>query len=281
MTRTSLALGLLCALLAAAAPAAAAPVEIGIGEQKASMFDSPLLAPLELRHARYIAPWDSLRSRGWAKTLPGKARFARAFRGFRERYPDVRDWIVWNEANHPRSLTATRPRYVARLFDEAARACVGCRIIGADVLDITGMTWWVRAFARQAVERPRIWGLHNYVDARGGGSAGTRALMAATRGKVWFTETGGWLLRRKYERRRIVQEFRSSPRAAARATRHVLRLACLSRRIRRVYLYNWQAPGAVTTWDSGFVGPRGRPRPAYEVLRRQVRRTGGPFVRCG
>jgi hypothetical protein len=87
-------------------------------------------------------------------------------------------------------------------------------------------------------------------------------------------------VRRKYRHGRIVGEFRNSPRAAAKALRHVLRLACLSRRIRRVYVYNWQAPLVVTGWDSGIVGPRGRPRPAYHVLLRRVRRDG-PFVRCG
>jgi hypothetical protein len=282
-----------------------------MGEQQPSMFSDPLWQRLGLRHARYLAAWDALdhprqraeldawmeaarasgtrvmlsfqhsrRSRRSAREFPSPAQFLRAFMGFRDRYPEVDSWIVWNEANHPRSLSAKRPGRIARLFDVVARNCAGCRLIGADVLDIAGMTSWVRAFERHARERPRIWGLHNYVDARRGTSVGTRALLAATRGEVWFTETGGWLLRRKYQRRRIVRELRTSPRAAADATRHVLRLACLSRRIKRVYLYNWQAPQLVTTWDSGFVGPRGRPRPAYDLLLRQVRRARGPFVRC-
>jgi hypothetical protein len=77
-----------------------------------------------------------------------------------------------------------------------------------------------------------------------------------------------------------VQEIRLAARKAARATRHVLQLSCLSNRIRRVYLYSWQAPPVVTTWDSGLIGRRGRPRPAYRVLKRHVRRTGSPHVRC-
>ena len=307
----ALAVVLACVALAcAAAPAAAAPVALGMGEQQPGMFSDPLFQRLGLRHARYLVPWDALdrprqraRIDAWmeaARTsgvrvmlsfqhsrrsrtaaIPRPLPFLLSFLAFRERYPQVDSWVVWNEANHPLSRSSTRPGRIARLFDAVARNCAGCRIIGADVLDISGMTGWVRAFLRRARERPRIWGLHNYVDARRRTSVGTRSLLAATRGQVWFTETGGWLVRRKYERRQVVREFRTSPRAAADATRHVFRLACESRRIRRVYLYNWQGPRYVTTWDSGFVGARGRPRPAYDLLLRTVRRAGGPFLRCG
>ena len=312
MPRTPLALALLLVALAAAAPSAPArTVRLGIGEQKASMFDSPLLAKLGLRHARYIAPWDVLkddnqrarldawmagaaaagmrpligfghswRSRKWAKTLPGGRRFARAFRSFRERYPAVRDFVTWNEANHPASLTDTRPRRAAQYFDAIVRECPSCNVVAADVLDTGGMAAWVAAFRRHARHRPRIWGLHNYVDANQLRSTGTRTLLESTgRGKVWFTETGGVVLRREYKGTRVAREFRYGQRHQRRATRHTLKLACLSPRIRRVYFYHWQAPNPVTNWDSAFIGPRGGRRPAYDVLLRHVRRDG-PVVRC-
>jgi hypothetical protein len=51
----------LLVLLVTAAPAHAVrkPV-IGIGEQKVGMFDDPRWQSLDLRHVRYIAPWDAL-----------------------------------------------------------------------------------------------------------------------------------------------------------------------------------------------------------------------------
>lgn len=309
--RTSLAALLLLLALAAPASAPAASVPIGIGEQKASMFDSPFLAPLGLREARYIAPWDalrdvsqrerldawmagaqaagmrpligfghSLRSQRWAKVLPSPQRFARAFRGFRERYPDVRDWITWNEANHPASLTDRRPRRAAQYFDAIARECPSCRVVAADVLDTSGMAAWVQAFQRHARHTPRIWGLHNYVDTNQRSDGGTRTLLALTRGAIWFTETGGLVLRREYKGSRVAREFRYGLRHAARSTRHALRLACTSPRIKRIYLYHWQAPWTVTNWDSAFLSPRGRTRPAYDVLARHIRLTGAPVVRC-
>jgi hypothetical protein len=167
---------------------------------------------------------------------------------------------------------------VARYFGIVARNCPGCRVVAADVLDVSGMTGWVRRFQRHATVTPRIWGLHNYGDTNGLGTSGTRALLAITRGQVWFTETGGLVVRREYAGATVKREFRYSQRHAAQATRHALRLACLSPRIRRVYLYHWQAPARVTNWDSAFLGPRGTPRPAYRTLRRQL---AGGSLRCG
>jgi hypothetical protein len=295
----------LLALLAIAAPARAAlRPSIGIGEQKAGMFADPRWQRLGLRDVRYIAPWDalndprqlelldtwmagarasgarvllgfahSLRSRRLARTLPRPRTFEREFVRFRARYPDVRDWIVWNEANHPFSLTAARPRRAARFFDAVVRNCVGCRVVAADVLDVGGMSAWVSAFKRHARARPRIWGLHNYVDANRFGSAGTSALLDVTRrGEVWFTETGGVVLRREYEGRRVAREFRHTLRHAARATLHAIRLARLSPRIGRVYLYHWRAPLPVTNWDSALIGPGGRARRAYHALVRELGR---------
>jgi hypothetical protein len=297
----------LLAALAIASPAAAAPV-IGIGEQKPGMFEDARWLQLGLRDARYITPWDvlhderqlerldawmagaratgtrvllgfdrSLRSRKLRRTLPTARQFAREFRRLRARYPYVRDWITWNEANHPLQPTANRPRKVAIYHGIMVRNCRGCRIVGADVLDIKNMTSWIRRFKLYTSERPRIWGLHNYGDTNQLKSTGTETLLRITRGQVWFTEAGGLVVRREYAGATVKRVFRYSQRHAARATKHVFRLACLSPRIRRVYLYHWQAPPTATNWDSAFLGPRGGVRPAYRTLRRQL---GGGWDRC-
>ena len=168
--------------------------------------------------------------------FPTPAVFRDRFAGFLARYPDVDTWGVWNEANHgTRSAPGARgaSRASSTRPSGSARAC---RIIGADVLDSENMVRWLRAFKRHARETPRIWGLHNYIDARRYSDEGTRALLRETKGEVWFTETGGWLLRRRYVADEPVEEFRRSHREVVRSTRHILRLACSSPRIRRVYL---------------------------------------------
>jgi hypothetical protein len=283
---------------------------IGIGEQKPSMFEDSRWKRLWLREARYITPWDvlrdrdqlekldtwmeaareshtrvllgfdrSLRSRKLRRTLPTATRFAREFRRLRKRYPEVRDWITWNEANHPLQPTAKRPRKVAIYHGIMVRNCRGCRIVAADVLDIRSMGPWIRRFKRYTTERPRVWGLHNYGDTNQRKSKATRKFLRLTRrGQVWFTEAGGLVLRREYAGATVEREFRYSRRHAARSTKHVFKLACLSRRIRRVYLYHWQAPVKVTNWDSAFISPRGKARPAFRTLKRQL---DGRWDRCG
>jgi len=67
-------------------------------------------------------------------------------------------------------------------------------------------------------------------------------------------------------------EFAESPRHAVKATKWVLKLARLSPRVRRVYFYHWTAPDPKATWDSALTDRRGRPRPAYAVVRTFVRR---------
>jgi hypothetical protein len=298
------AVALLLLLMLASAAQARDPV-IGIGEQKVGMFADERWQSLRLRHVRYIAPWDvlkdpnqrrllddwikaaraadanillgferSLRSRKLARTLPGPRAFEHQFVRIRERYPDVRSFIVWNEANHPFSLTANRPRHAARFFDAVARNCGGCNVVAADVLDVSGMSSWIRRFKRAAHMRIKLWGLHNYVDANRFTSKGTRALLEATGGgQVWFTETGGPVLRREYnERGRVTREFRYTRQRAARSTLHAIRLARLSKRIKRVYVYHWRAPFPVTNWDSALIGPRGEARPSYHALKRYLRK---------
>ena len=48
-------------------------------------------------------------------------------------------------------------------------------------------------------------------------------------------------------------------------------------------LYDWQPPSIVTSWDSGLLDGRGRPRPAYTVVKRWLARSshGRRAALCG
>jgi hypothetical protein len=284
-------------LLAVQRPASAAEPLIGVGEQHTDIFADPWWQVLQIHRVRYITGWDALRydwsrdetdaymaaahaagaeillgfghSRelGRSRVLPSPRQFRREFLRFRARYPWVREFLTWNEANHCSQPTCRRPDVAARYYNALRASCPGCAIVAADVLDTRKMPAWVRAFRRHARGRQIIWGLHNYIDANRFRTSGTRSLLRAVPGQVWFTETGGLV----YRNNGSPIEFPENKWHAARATRWVFhRLARLSPRVRRVYLYQWRAV-AESRWDSGLVDADGRPRPAYRVLYDHVR----------
>jgi hypothetical protein len=278
-------------------PAAAADPVIGVGEQAPGVFSSAWWQRLDVRDVRHVVAWDAL-AFGWQRAeldvwmaaaraagarvllgfghsrsetrrriLPSPSRFRRELRRFRARYPWVRDYLTWNEANHCSQPTCRRPDVAARYYNVLRRECRGCRIVAADVLDTRRMPAWLRAFRRHAHGTRFIWGLHNYIDANRFRTRGTRALLRAVRGDVWFTETGGLVERRNGS----PIDFPENVWHAARATRWVFRLARLSPRVKRVYFYHWQPARAPASWDSALVDERGVPRPAYDVVRNFVR----------
>jgi hypothetical protein len=280
-----------------AVPASAGALVIGIADQKPDMFGDPLFKSLAVRHARLAVSWDAMEhpweiaeidtwlnqarrdgvqplvgfghSRVDRRKLPTPSRFKYDFRLFRARYPWVSTFATWNEANHCGEPTCHRPQLVSAYYRAIVRECAHCTVLGAELLDMPNMTSWVDQFRKHlgAWKPPRYWGLHNYIDANRLRTSGTRRLLAHTTGQIWFTETGGIVRRRN----RIKVDFPESAAHAALATRWVFdKLVPLSRRITRVYLYQWNAI-ASDNWDSGLVDPRGRGRPALNIVRDEQR----------
>src|SRR5919197_6726342 len=244
----------LLAALALAAPAGA--LTIGIGDQKPDMFSDPRFLDSGIHFARRAVAWDALTSPSqtaaldeWLndarnahvqplisfthssldrRELPTPERLLYEFRRFRARYPWVTEFAAWNEANHCGEPTCHRPRLVAAYYRKLRRECPGCHILAAEVLDTPNMVRWVRAFRRAAREEPRYWGLHNYIDANRRRTRGTRRMLRAVKGQVWFTETGGIVARKN----RPKVTFPESAQHAATATRFLFdTLVPLSRRV--------------------------------------------------
>lgn len=294
---------LLVGLLAALAPGAAsakratrAPV-VGIADQKSELFTDPDFLDLHLRHARYVVPWDAMdggfqedelrtwlgaakadhiepllsfghsRRAGRQKQRPSPAALQRQFRRLRLSFPWVKEYAAWNEPNHCSQPLCKRPDIAARYFDAMVRACPKCTILGGELLDSPNMASWVTRFRRKAKHEPKVWGLHNYIDVNRFRTSGTRTLMRVTKGQIWFTETGGIVHRTA----KAKIPFEESVRHAGQSTRWLFdRLAPLSARIRRVYIYHWNPSSLTDTWDSGLVDLAGRPRTAYRVLENRL-----------
>jgi hypothetical protein len=299
-----------CAALVAAGPGDAAqlravtgPLQLGIGiaDQKANAFDDVRLQELGLPFARRSVAWDALRfpdqvadldawmagvrllgadpmitfarSRdraGRRPRLPGPFEYLQQFNRFHKRYPDVKTFSAWNEANHCGSGTCNRPDIVARYYNTLRRNCPGCKIVAADLLDQPNMVSWTRRFRRAARFEPRYWGLHDYLDANRLQTVRTSALLRAVRGEVWLTEVGGIVARRNKSPIPIPQ----GKAHAATAMRFIFdRLARLDARVTRIYIYHWHSQTDHDSWDSALVGADGAERPSLAVLRRVVGET--------
>jgi hypothetical protein len=276
-------------LLLAALPAAGAHAAVGIGiaDNKPDMFSDARFDALGIRYVRILVPYDAMhdyaargaidrwmagaqiagarplvtfdRSRRRTSHNPSAAQMATSLRAMRRRYPFVKEFATWNEANINK-----QPETIARWWTAMRRACPTCTILGADLLDRGNVGTWAKRFVRAAGRTPKAWGLHNYTDANTLKTTGTRKLLSAVKGAEWFTETGGVVSRNNGSG----IAFPTSAAHAALATKYVFStLAKLSPRVRRVYLYHWNTgAGDGRTWDSGLIGPDDQARPALGVL---------------
>ena len=275
-------------------------VVVGIGENTGTLFDDPRFDGTGVYHVRLTVPYDLTKGRrsrlahvdSWLRTarergleplvtfghslrrgrhgrwrwrwhVPTVREYRARLREFRARFPWVREYSTWNEANYSRvEPTARHPLLTARLYRELRRQCSdgSCTALAADLLlTRSRRTWrWIRTFRRHAGPGPHIWGLHNYPDVNRLTGRLTRRFLRRVGGTVWFTETGGIV--------HFGRRWRPSVRRAARAVRYVFRLGRVSRRITRIYIYNWRNQKRNRRWDSSLISRKGATRPAYASL---------------
>jgi hypothetical protein len=284
-------------LLALCAPAAAqAAVKIGIADNKPDMFGDPRYQALKLGYARIDLRWDALTDAGATAQLdawmqgaqatgarplitfdrspsrpsynPTPQQLVGAMKALRARYPFVKDFSSWNEANMNK-----KPEIVAKWYVALAKACPGCNILATDLLDKPNMIPWAQRFVKAAKRTPKTWGLHNYVDANTLSTKTTKKLIQSVGGNIWLTETGGIV--RRSNASSVV--FPTGTAHAAKVTKFIFdKLVKISPRIQRVYLYHWDTGIAGgPTWDSGFVGPDGQARPSLVALQGVLARSAG------
>ena len=277
------------ALLALPSAAGAAALSVGMGEEDPAMFSDPQFTALRLKRARYVTGWDTalapgaqrtaadafLRTaraagydvlvsfahsgnRGKMRTLPSAAAYAKGVKAFVKRYPWVRTYSPWDEANTCSEPTCRDPRAAATFYRTLQRACRSCTVIAGKVLDTdyTEMRRYLQQFMKYAGKpTPRLWGLHPYSDANRFRTIGTRTMLETVPGTIWMTEVGG-----------LYSDGASFPPSASRqvrATKQMLRLATSSPRIARLYIYCWYGGG---TFDAGLTSAGGVPRPAYDTV---------------
>jgi hypothetical protein len=300
---------LACVVAAIAATAAvgagSSKPTIGIGDEQPAMFSNGAFKALDTRIARYVTPYDVMsdhhvndlpRLKKWLaaasrshiqplvafyhsdrtpKKMPSVKAYTKAVKQFLKAFPSVKLLQPWDEANRGTvrergdSYVSPSAKQSAQYYLALRGACKSCTIVGLDVLDSTDVKAtisYINAFKHDvgSSHLPSIWGLHNYSDTNRFHEGGTKAVLADTSGQVWLTETGGIA--------KLSPSFPFNLARQARATTYMFKLASLSPRITRLYIFQWTGGVAKReAFDAGLTDVHGKPRPAYCVVYEKLR----------
>lgn len=281
------------AALAGGAASSAQALTVGFADNKPAVYADARLRALQLPVARLIVPYDAAFSQtalvdqwlaavaaagmtphvafehlktdrcpGSPCTIPSRATYAADVRAFIARWPQVRTYTTWNEANHEAQSVSNAPERVAGYYEELVAACPGCTIVAGDVLDSGGYVNWLRRFEAATTLNPQLWGLHNYGDVTYGTTTGTDNVLATVPGRLWIEETGGIVVLRNQTGRQTLPYDETR---AAESIDQAFAIAEARPRIDRMYLYHWSAP-ANGGFDAGLVRPDNTLRPSYDEV---------------
>lgn len=283
---------------ALAGPANAdARAKVGIADQKSEMFGDQRFRDLKVKYARVSVPWDALRrdftrvelenwmsqarsqgvrplitiqrSRVKPHSRPSVNQYRREVKRIRAKYKWVKDWSAWNE---PNLEDKKRPKLIASYYKTMRSVCKGCKVLASDLVDNKDMVPWVKKFLKytKGKQRPKYWGLHNYVSInskKGFSTKSVRDLGRIAKGsRIWLTETGGLVKRRNKSKIKL----REGTKHASSTTRKVLKRWGGKKerdKVERIYLYHWNSSTPTDTWDSAFVGADGKARPSLGALK--------------
>ena len=270
----------------------------GVGDNNPNMFASPYFQALKTTITRYVAPYNVATNPAelaqfttWVRAaeaehiqpliafyhapgragthLPSVGAYTADIKKFFRQFPEIKNYTPWNEANRGNvtvsggaSFHSPSAKLSAQYYLAMRAACKGCTIVGLDVLDgqnIKPTIAYIKSFQKYAkAHLPTVWGLHNYSDTNRYRSTGTKAVLAAVKGQVWLTETGG-----------LVQFGGAFPYSLSRANKalsYMFKLAASNSRIKRLYIYNWYGGDASTRFDAGLVDINGVPRQGYYTV---------------
>jgi hypothetical protein len=199
-------------------------------------------------------------SRG-KRVLPSVAAYRKHFKAFRKRYPFVKNFSTFNEANFARAQpTGKDPKRTAQFYRAARKECSGgrCKVLTMDFrADGTAASLkWLKTFKKYMGPGPHTWGLVAHPDINRFTFKRTKQFLRNTRGPVWAVEVGAVNYFGKGFRPSITRQTKAMRFLMGTYRRRV------SSRVKRMYVYHWR-PALVDVWDSGLLNPDGTPRPAY------------------
>jgi hypothetical protein len=230
-------------------------------------------------HQRILVSFEHSHRSGRERKLPSVADYKREITKFHQAFPAVKEISVWNEVNRCVAKTGRiagqptcgKEQRLASYF-KAVRSVFkssGTKIVALDVLDeqnVSKAITTIKRFRHFAGSKATILGFHNYTDTNRFSTTRTKRVLAAWRGKVWLTETGG-----------LVKLGRSFPRSTSRAAKALgcmFALAKTNSRIQRLYVYQFNpAFSPSDAFDAGLINPDGSKRPGYTVVQQRKARS--------
>lgn len=273
---------------------------IGLADNRPETFDDPRFAATGIRRVRVTVPFDDVAVGGFRRRvqdayfraarrrgveplvsfyrssanpgrLPSVAEFGRDFEAFRSRYPWVRSFSTWNEANFRSQPTKRDPERTAAFYHLLQDRCSGgrCTVVACEFRPdgSSAAASWLARFKSAAGPGSHIWGLSSYVDVNRGSTALTREFLRQTSGPVWVTEVGAINFFGKGIKPDIARQTQ-------RMRFLLTRYPAVSRRIRRMYVYHWRAAAGDDLFDSGLLDVNGVERPAYHEFVRAIGKSG-------
>jgi hypothetical protein len=307
MRRLLIPIAALIAVLAI--PAGASAYTLGISDQQAATFTNPLFAPLKIKAARYITPYDVMDSPAdkaqldaWlaaaraanqkilvsfehshrgsrAKTLPSVAAYTKAIKKFKKAYPFVKEISPWNEVNrkifklgnsYQGQPTWNSPKRVAQYYMAARKAFPGKTIVGIDILDEQNVNRTIK-YLKSFLRYAKP-----TPKVIGFHNYSDTNRFSTTRTKRVLATFPGkvWLT----ETGGIVTLGTSFPYSLSRAQKALGCMFTLAKTNPRidalfVYQFNPAADPVTARFDAGLINPDGSARPGYDVVKSRKARS--------
>jgi hypothetical protein len=291
-------------------------VAVGIGDQSPTMFTDANWKALNLKKTRFFVEWNTIDQPGELakadefvaaahsagvsvlmhvstddinstprRPLPSVSQYKAKVGALVARYraQGVKDWGVWNEANHKSQPTAKNPKRAADFYKTFRKfKCSSCKIVALDVLDQAGVEKYIGSWIKAAGSlgrKARIIGVHNYSQVNrkiteknaSNRYPGVARILKAVRkrnsvAKLWLTETGGLAS--------FGRSFRCSTSRQSSRTKYMFDLIKkYDKNIERLYSYNYFGNGCTPAFDGGLVDENGVPRAAYNTFKSQLKNT--------
>jgi hypothetical protein len=296
---------------ALAVPAGASAATVGVSDQQAGTFTNPLFAPLKMKEARYIAPYDVMshpeelqQMDAWikaargahqkilisfehsyqgakAKKLPSTTAYGKELKKFKKAYPFVKEISPWNEVNrkifavgdgsYQGQPTYKSPKKVAQYYETARKVFSGSKYTIVAV-DLLDQNN-VTSTVRFLKSFLRYAKPYPKVIGLHNYSDTNRFSSKRTRAILGAFRGKVWLT----ETGGITKLGSSFPYSLSRASKALgcmFTLAKSNKRIQRLYVYQFNpaADPQTARFDAGLINPDGTKRPGYTVVQKRKAR---------